>query len=309
VLVISADGKGIVMRPDALRPATAKAAAATTNKLGCRLFKGEKRNRKRLAEVGAVYDLEPVARTPADVLATKAGDAPPPAPKATAKWVTASVVDDAATVIANVFDEAARRDPDHTRTWVALVDGNNHQIDRIEKEAAARSVEVTIVVDLIHVLEYLWDAVWCFFPEGDTAAETWVHDRALAVLEGNAREVAAGIRRRATATALAKQKRLKADACATYLTNKADHLDYPTALANGWPIASGVIEGTCRYLVADRMDITGARWSVAGAETVLKLRALRANNDFDDYWTFHLTRERQRIHTTRYADVALTTAA
>ncbi len=57
LLVISADGKGIVMRPDALRPATAKAAAAATNKLECRLSKGEKRNRKRLAEVGAVYDL------------------------------------------------------------------------------------------------------------------------------------------------------------------------------------------------------------------------------------------------------------
>jgi len=70
VLVISADGKGIVMRPDALRPATARAAAAATNKLTCRLSKGEKRNRKRLAEVGAVYDLTPVARTPADVLAT-----------------------------------------------------------------------------------------------------------------------------------------------------------------------------------------------------------------------------------------------
>jgi hypothetical protein len=106
VLVVSADGKGIVTRPDALRPATAKAAAAATNKLECRLSKGQKRNRKRLAEVGAVYDLTPVARTPADVLATKSGDAPPAAPKAGAKWVTASVVEDAATVIAKVFDEA-----------------------------------------------------------------------------------------------------------------------------------------------------------------------------------------------------------
>ncbi len=271
VLVISADGKGIVMRPDALRPATAKAAAAT-NKLECRLSKGEKRNRKRLAEVGAVYDLTAVFRTPADVMASKAGQDPPPAPKAKAKWVTASVAEDAATVIGKVFDEAGRRDPDHKRRWVALVDGNNHQIDRIDKEATARGAQVEVVVDLIHVLEYLWGAVWCFFAEGDPTAEAWVADRALAVLEGHAREVAAGIRRRATATELNKQKRIKADTCATYLTNKAPYLDYPTALANGWPVASGVIEGTCRYLVADRMDITGARWSVAGAEAVLKLR-------------------------------------
>lgn len=163
-MVLSADGKGIVMRPDALRPATAKAAAAGANKLQCRLSKGEKRNRKRLAEVGAVYDLTPVARTPSDVLATKSGQTPPPAPKAGAKWVTARVVHDAATVIAAVFDEAQRRDPSHSRRWVALIEGNNHQIDRIEEEAKTRSVDVAIVVALIHVLEYLWGAVWCFEP-------------------------------------------------------------------------------------------------------------------------------------------------
>ena len=129
VLVISADGKGIVMRPDALRPATAKAAATETNKLECRLSKGEKRNRKRLAEVGAVYALTPVARTPVAILAPKAGEAPPPAPEAKAKWVTANVAQDAAAVIGKVFDEAERRDPCHCRQWVALVDGNNHQIE------------------------------------------------------------------------------------------------------------------------------------------------------------------------------------
>jgi hypothetical protein len=309
VVVISADGKGIVMRPDALRPATAKAAAEATNKLECRLSKGEKRNRKRLAEVGAVYDLTPVARTPADVLASKQGASPPPAPKARAKWVTSSVVEDAATVIAKVFDEAERRDPAHSRPWVALVDGNNHQIDRIEAEATARGVDVTVVIDIIHVLEYLWGAVWCFFAEGDPAAEAWVRDRAISVLEGKAREVAAGIRRRASAARLSNQKRTKADACAKYLTNKADYLDYPTALASGWPIASGIIEGTCRYLVADRMDITGARWSLDGAEAILKLRAVRANDDFDDYWKFHLGKERHRVHETRYANGVLPTAA
>ncbi len=148
-------------------------------------------------------------RTPGDVLASKAGQTPPAAPKAGAKPVTASVVEDAATVIATVFDEAERRDPSHARRWVALVDGNNHQIDRIEAEAKTRGVDVAIVVDLIHVLEYLWGAVWCFFAEGDPAAQAWVHDRTLAVLGGNAREAAIGIRRRATTASLNKQKRKK----------------------------------------------------------------------------------------------------
>lgn len=83
------------------------------------------------------------------------------------------------------------------------------------------------MVDLVHVLGYLWGSVWCFFAEGDPAAEAWVLERALAVLGGKAREVAAGIRRRATAGRLGKKKRTKADACAKYLANKADYLDYP----------------------------------------------------------------------------------
>ncbi|MGI8684962.1 MAG: ISKra4 family transposase [Acidimicrobiales bacterium] len=309
VLVVSVDGKGIVMRPDSLRPATEAAAAAATNKLGSRLSKGEKRYRKRMAEVGAVYDVAPVPRAPADVMASKSGDNPPPAPRATAKWVTASVVDDAAEVIGRVFDEAERRDPQHQRCWVALVDGNNHQIERIEAEAEERTVKVTVVVDFIHVLEYLWGAVWCFFAEGDAAAEEWVRGRVLAVLEGKATDVAAGIRRRATTAGLAKAKRKKADDCARYLVNKAAYLDYPAALAAGWPIATGVIEGTCRYLVADRMDITGARWSVEGAEAVLKLRAVRSNGDFDEYWQFHLDHERKRVHGSRYADGVIPLAA
>jgi len=301
VLVISADGKGIVMRPDSLRPATAKAAATATTKLTTRLSKGEKRNRKRLAEVGAVYDVSPVPRSAEDVMASKAQDEQPPeAPRAKNKWVTASVVEDAAEVVGRLFDEADRRDPDHTRTWVALVDGNNHQIERIGAEAKSRGVEVRIVVDLVHVIEYLWAAAWCFFSEGEAAAEDWVRGRVLAVLQGSAREVAAGIRRRATACGLAKAKRKKADDAARYLVNKAPYLDYPSALASGWPIATGVIEGACRYLVADRMDITGARWSVEGAEAVLKLRAVRANGDFDDYWPFHLDHERRRVHESRY---------
>lgn len=124
--------------------------------------------------------------------------------------------------------------------------------------------------------------------------------RVRAVLYGNARQVAAGIRRRATASGLARAKRKKADEAARYLVNKAPYLHYPEALASGWPVATGVIEGACRYLVADRMDIAGARWSVHGAEAVLKLRAVRANGDFEDYWRFHLDHERRRVHESRY---------
>jgi hypothetical protein len=280
-----------------------------TTKLATRLSKGEKRHRKRLAEVGTVYDLTPVPRNATDVMGPHDDGQPPPAPKANNKWVTASVVAAAAEVLATVFDEAERRDPTHQRTWVALVDGNNHQIETVKAQSAARGIEVPIIVDFVHVLEYLWAAAWCFFAEADPAAEHWVRDRAIAVLDGAARAVATGLRRRATAQRLTASKRKKADQAARYLTNKAHYLDYPTALNAGWPIATGVIEGACRYLVKDRMDITGARWSAQGAETVLKLRAIRANDDFDDYWRYHLEREHHRVHQSRYLNGVIPAAA
>ncbi len=301
VLVLSADGKGIVMRSEALRQATARAAQRASPKLKTRLSKGEKSGRKRIAEVGAVYDIAPAPRTPEDVLApTK--DKVLAVPKAKHKWLTASVVQDAATVVAEIFDEAQRRDPDHRRTWVALVDGNNHQIDRIRAEAKKRKLKVAIVVDVVHVLEYLWGAAWCFFDEGDPAAEQWVHDKASGVLEGKAGIVAAAIRRKATRLQLPEEKRAKADRAADYLLNKRPYLAYPTALANGWPIATGVIEGACRHLIKDRMDITGARWGLQGAEAILKLRALITNDDFNAYWDYHLAKERHRNHDLRYAN-------
>jgi hypothetical protein len=311
VLVLQVDGKGIVMRPDALRPATAKAAQGAAPKLASRLSKGEKRYRKRIAEVGAVHDATPVMRSPADILpgtdaeraAARAG------PIATNKWLTASVVQDAATVVARVFDQAERRDTGHQRVWVALVDGANHQLDRIRAEATARKIQVHVLIDFVHVIEYLWKAAWCFFAEADPAAETWVHDKARAVLAGRATHVAGAIRRTATNRQLAKPARKGADQAARYLTNKAGNLDYPTALANGWPIATGVIEGACRHLVADRLDITGARWGLHGAEAVLRLRALRSNGDFDEYWAHHLAQERHRVHESRYADNAIPQAA
>jgi hypothetical protein len=71
----------------------------------------------------------------------------------------------------------------------------------------------------------------------------------------------------------------------------------------------GLIEGACRHLVKDRMDLTGARWGLEGAEAVLRLRALVTNGDFDAYWRFHLSREQERVHLARYAPDVLPTAA
>ena len=306
LLVLSADGKGIVMRPDALRtraPARPRAGPGPKPRLS-----GEDHlYRKRMAEIGAVYDATPAPRAVADILASAApeGHEPAPGPVARNKWLCASVVTTPAAVIARVFDEAQRRDPKHRRAWVALVDGANHQIERIKLEARKRKVKVTIVIDFVHVLQYLWNAAGCLHPDHDHAAEQWVHRQAIRVLEGHARKVAASIRRQATNARLHGARRQPAEEAANYLTNKTPYLDYPTALRNGWPIATGIVEGACRHLIKDRMDITGARWGLAGAEAILKLRALKANDDFEEYWRYHLHQERHHVHEARYLNHAI----
>jgi hypothetical protein len=166
-LILTFDGKGIVMLPEALRPATAKAAASAQGRLATRLSPGEKNGRKRMAELACVYDAAPVPRTPEDIISTPAqkrrkkkaqagkpkGRGKPREPQARGKWLTASVTDDIPAVIAAAFDEAERRDPDHQREWVVLIDGNNAQIDAVTAEAARRGATVTIIIDFIHVLE------------------------------------------------------------------------------------------------------------------------------------------------------------
>jgi hypothetical protein len=294
VLVLSCDAKGIMVRPGELRPRAQQLARKAVPKQDGRLSRGEVRTRKRMAEVAAVFDLTPVPRTAHDIL----GPGPhPPGPQAAGRWLTASVAADATGVIAAAFAETDRRDPHRERTWIALADGNKDQIAWIQAEAAARGIAITIICDFIHVIEYLWDAAWCLFPEASPDAGPWVRDRAAAILDGHALQVAAALR--AAAAALPAARRKTAGKTARYLEAKAPWLDYPAALANGWPISTGVIEGARRHLVKDRMDITGARWGVQTAEAILKLRALHANGDFNACCAY-LHREHQRNHQTSY---------
>jgi hypothetical protein len=299
LLVISADSKGIVMRPGALRPATAK-AAARQGKMRTRLTAGEKPNRKRMATLACVYDADPAPRRPHDVIAPPGGRhgsrKPRPRPRAKAKWLAGSVEHDPAEVIAAAFAQAEARDPQHRRKRVVLVDGAEHQLDLIRGEASRRGVTISIVIDLVHVLEYLWKAAWSLHAAGDPAAGDWVAVKALAILAGASARAAAEITAEADAAGLTDGQRNGADTCVRYLTGKQDFLRYDQALAAGWPIATGVIEGACRHLIGDRLDISGARWGLKGAEAVLTLRAVISSGDFDEYWRFHLAREHQRLY-------------
>ena len=155
-LVIQADGKGVVMRPEALREATQRARLAKTRTLRTRLAPGEKPHRKRMATLACVFDAAPAPRRPHDIIAPPEGRGPGrlprPGPKASAKWLTASLVQEPEQVIADAFTQAAARDRDHRRDWVVLVDGARHQLDLIHAEAARHRVTPHVLLDFVHVL-------------------------------------------------------------------------------------------------------------------------------------------------------------
>lgn len=304
VLAISVDGKGVTMRTQDLREQTRKAAEARAHKMGTRLSKGEKKNAKRMATVAAIYTIAPFVRTPEELVGGSSSSPRPgpPRPRPEQKRVWASIEKSPEEVIEELLQEARYRDPVDEKTWVALVDGNKSQIRILKRLAKKNGLDLTIIVDLIHVTEYLWNAGRVFHPAPGPELENWVRHRLLETLRGKAGLMAGGMRRSATLRGLSVKARDPVDACARYLSNHSPYLRYDRYLAKGLPVATGVIEGACRHLVKDRMAVTGARWSLNGAEAVLRLRALRSSRDFDEYWTFHEAREYERTHQTLYAD-------
>lgn len=306
ILVMSVDQKGVVMRKEDLRPGTRKAAEKTVQRPGARLTPGEKRNRKRMATVATVYTIEAQERTPEMIMGLIPEEEKPVRPRGTNKRVWASVEKEPEAVIKSMFGEALRRDPEKERPWAVLLDGAEKQLELVASLILLYSPDVTLILDFIHVLEYVWKAAYSFHAVGSKEAEEWVAERALKILRGEAVEVAGAMRQSATLHKLGSEKRKAVNKCADYLEKYEALLDYGVFLKQGLPIATGVIEGACRHLIKDRMDLTGARWRLKRAEAVLRIRALKSSGDFDSYWTFHQARARKRNHSSLYAALAPT---
>jgi len=289
VIMMQGDGKGIALRPEHRK----NAGKADTAHPGI----------KKMAEIVAVADFTPAVREPQDIAAPQARRRAHPGPKARDKWVSASITESIEDMIAAAYDEADRRDPQRVRQRVFLVDGNKQQITAIEAQAAERGLKVPVLIDYLHVSGYLGKAAGALHPGDPAAARQWADGQLLRVLHGRAKAVAATLASVAARTRANPRRRLDLtdmDKAVTYLTNNHRHMRYDKALEKGWPIATGMIEGACRFVIEDRFGITGARWSPDGAETILKLRAVVVNGDLDDYMNYYKERYRSEHHLSRY---------
>ena len=289
VIMMQGDGKGIAMRPEHRKNGGTDPAHPGV---------------KKMAEIVAVADFTPAAREPEDIAAPPARRKARPGPKARGKWVSASVTESIEDMIAAAYDEADRRDPQRARQRVFLVDGNKQQITAIEAQAKERGLKVPVLIDYIHVSGYIGKASAALHPGDPVAAGQWADGQLLRVLHGRAKAVAATLASVARKTRAHPRTRhldlTDVDRAVTYLDNNRQHMKYDKALAAGWPIATGMIEGACRFVIEDRFGITGARWSPDGAETILKIRAVVVNGDLDDYMRYYKERYRAEHHLARY---------
>lgn len=306
LIILTSDGKGVVMRTEDLRDATRKKAEnQKTQKSDRHFLNKNKSNSKRMATVASVYEVARFIRQPETIIEdfffTKGSQKKIKRPRPKAKRVWASLEKSGEEVINEIFKEALQRDPSNHKEWVVLVDGDPNQIKKFQKLSKKFQVKLTIVCDIIHVLEYLWKAGKALNDE--EKLNWWVSDKLSQILKGKSSFVASGIRRSATCRQLKNRKPI--DSCAKYLLNHSKYLNYNEYLEKGYPIATGIIEGACRYLVKDRMEITGARWSLKGAEAILKLRAIKISDDFSVYWEFYEQQEYIRIHKSLYQNPSI----
>ena len=310
VLVLTVDGTGVLVRTQDLRPATRKKRLIQqlARPQGNPMETPQRQYTRRMATVASAYEVARFVRTPdemVDRFFAPRSSSPGQRPVPMAKRLWASLSQSRKAVIQAIFEDALRRDPHHTKEWVVLVDGDPHQISCVQACAEVYESPVTIVCDIVHVLGYLWKAGAVL--QRKEVVAPWVGNTLLRVLLGHSAVVAATMRAAATRQKLSATARKSVDTCARYLQNHAPYLAYHHYLNAGYPIATGVIEGGCRYLVKDRLALTGARWSLDGAEAVLKLRAIKASGDLSAYWTFYEHQQYTRIHESRYQNPAVLT--
>src|SRR4051794_27744475 len=291
ILVVTADGKGVPMR----RP------VQDAPKPHHRRTKGEKANKKQMACVGAVYSIEPFVRGADDILDEvlrdrRGDDGPEPAHKHV--WAEMSRDLDGEPLSAKdavfgaLFDDLNLRNVGHDRPVVCLMDGERALWEAQEVYFA----EAVGVLDLFHVLERLWSAAHCFHREGSDEAERFVEDRLRGLLEGRVGYVIGGLRQRLTKHALTGSRRKTLESVITYLENNRAHMRYDEYIAAGYPIGSGVAEGACRHLVKDRMEQSGMRWTVSGAQAMLHVRATYLNDQWDEFIEDRIVREQTRLY-------------
>jgi hypothetical protein len=299
IVVVSFDGKGVPML---------KAEAV---KLQAKLGKGEKRQKKKEALVGVSYTVDRKERS-AEELAEflvdpeaarerrKREGKKDDAPKAHNVRRLASLARTKQEVLESIRHDAVRRDPQRRRPLAVLLDGALGLWALVTKYFKGWE-NVTFVLDIMHVVGYLWAAANALFREGSEEGQHWVQEKLTQILRGRVGYVIGSLKQTLAKRKLKKSSREALRSVIRFLHNHRRWMKYDEYLAAGLPVATGVVESACGSVVKHRMEGEGKRWSLEGAEAILALRSLEKSHDNDlrAYWRFHAQQERARLYAQR----------
>lgn len=282
ILVAQADGKGVPLVRRELE-------------LKVRRGKGDKKTHKKEAIATAVYTIDPYFRTPQEVLSAlfKKGEPAAERPAPCHKQIFASLKGKAQ-ALQRLASWVQRREGEHIRQCVALTDG----AEPLQQQMLACLPDFPLVLDIIHAVEYLWKAGTALYGETDSYRAQWVEAQTLQLLSSHTEQVIQGLEDQAASLAHNSQAAKSLRSVAHYFQRNLPYMNYAEYLRCGWPIGTGVIEGTCRHLVKDRMELSGMRWTIAGAGAVLALRAVNENGDWDEFHAFRRERSHRNLYGT-----------
>ena len=290
ILVIQADGKGVPM----VRTKPADQSA--------RRGKGQKRTKKKEAVVTAIYTIAPYPRTPQQVADALMRDlerdkepertsTQPQRPAPVGKEVQATMKGkDFA--LERLVRRVAQREGAHIQQRAALTDGDG----ALQMRILSKFPDFELVLDIIHVSEYLWNAANALFGETHPDRTAWVQDQLLQILSGRTTAVIQTLESLVQDPSTSPAQHQVMNTTIGYYRRNLPYMRYDRYLDRGWPIGSGVVEGTCGHLVKDRMEQSGMRWTKSGAQAILDLRAVRVNDDWDAYQRFRRQHQHQRLY-------------
>jgi hypothetical protein len=299
LLICSADGKGVPMRQSS-EPACIDGASD----------KGMRPGSKKMALIGSVYTIEAYPRTPEEVLdalfrkPTNGEERPGPHPKPCAKHVRAALMRDAKattapqveTIFSWMAKEALERTSAAQRPLILLMDGQDSLWTAGFTYLSESDFEVTEILDLIHAVSYLWQAVHLFHRPGSEPAFKLAKKQLRRLLSGDIGRVIRSLRAMAARRALSATRCKSLEKICNYFCNNAQRMVYDKYLAAGYPIASGVIEGACRTVASDRMERSGMRWVIDGAHAMLGLRSIRLSSLWDDFIQFRIAQQSRCLY-------------
>jgi hypothetical protein len=318
-LAIGLDGKGVrLVKSERAEPQVTAVPKA-------RLGKGEKLGTKKEAMVTVDFSFHPAARSPEEIVkallhqftAEERAQAAQerqqrrqnntPEPRAALNKHVRAFLEGRTAAIDYLITRLKKRDALGNKPIIALVDGAtglDKAITMALKEHDLRPRLVATILDIIHVTEYLWKAANALHGETGPERVQWIHDKLLDILESKVGRVIGGLKQIMTKNQLSATTRRTLQLVTTYLENHRHMMDYQTYLQNGYLISTGLVESACGSLVRDRMEQSGMRWTINGAKSILALRAVKKNGDWEQFWQTFIETQTQKFYADSYQYVA-----